>query len=221
MSSKLHGHFFQRVLTCANNTVPRCAKYLTWDFLCLWTKVLKDYDLQRGESTWELNTWDWNALCSNGQGLAEGSICVIKYEWKMVWCKAIHTRYIFGWSSFHVLIPSLLQAIYTRFYFVSLDQEYFCCFDLKPTPLYERGNKTKYQTYYNHKMMLSSRWKTSHFQLPPCTGRSWFWFCSETRNLMWTFFHSPGKSGVCNFEMSRNRFLRKEFQRQMCWSGQR
>lgn len=123
MSSKLHGHFFRRVLTCANNTVPRCAKYLTWDFFCLWTKVLKDYDLQRGESTWELNTWDWNALCSNGQGLAEGSICVIKYEWKMVWCKAIHTRYIFGWSSFHVLIPSLLQAIYTRFDFVSLDQE--------------------------------------------------------------------------------------------------
>lgn len=45
------------------------------EIFCLWTKVWKDYDLQRGESTWELNTWDWNALCSNGQGLAEGSMC--------------------------------------------------------------------------------------------------------------------------------------------------
>jgi hypothetical protein len=27
---------------------------------------------------------------------------------------------------------------------------------------------------------------------------------------------TPGKSGVCNFEMSRNGFLRKEFEREMC-----
>lgn len=103
---------------------------------------------------------------------------------------------------------------YTRFDFVSLHQEVvknriesmtmltnsnqfqhmlveiFLLFWFENNSLYERGNKTKYQTYYNHKMMLSSMWKTHHFHVPPCTGRSWFWFCSETRNLVWTFFHS-------------------------------